>query len=98
MEEANLPDGLSGRRHAQTRCDGPGPAQLLRAQIAVVGHAELRPGPHSDHGHVRHLAMADEPAAGRSGARSFLATTAALAGAGFAGTNCIDRTCPNADG
>ena len=39
------------------------------------------------HGDVGHLALADEPAAGRPGARSFLAATAALAGGGYAGAD-----------
>ena len=73
----------------------PKPGATVLAQInagsrklPLAGHAELRPRPHRGDGNVRHLAMADEPAAGRPGARSLLAATAALAGAGFAGTSC----------
>ena len=55
-----------------------------RADDAVAGHGELRPWPHCSHGHLGHLALADEPAAGRHGSRSVLAAIAALAGVGHA--------------
>ena len=52
---------------------------------AAADHGKLRPRAHRRAGHGRHLALADEPAAGGSDARGFLAAIAALAGDGYAG-------------
>src|ERR1700744_6297944 len=98
MEKAALLDGLSGSRYAQARSDRACPDECWRAPAALTGHAELRPWTHRADGHLGHLAMADEPAGRRSHARPFLATVAALAGAGFAQPSDRNRARPNADG
>ncbi len=79
----------------------PGAAVLAemnvqRPQDAFPGHGKLRPRPHRRGGQRRHVALADEPAAGRSDARHVLAATAALAGHGFAGPGCRHRAQSNA--
>ena len=84
--------------HAQAWRRGVNPDERRWAQTAVAGHAELRPRPHRGDGHLGHVALADEPAPGGSGARSFLAAIAALAGAGFAGTSGGYRCQPHPDG
>ena len=85
LEEAALPDGLPGPGHAQAGRRGAGGDERRRGRkMPLLITENLRPRAHRRAGHGGHLALADEPAAGRHDARRFLAAIAALAGGGHA--------------
>src|SRR5580704_12087616 len=86
MEEAALPDGLPGSGNAQARGGGAGGNGRARAQAAFSGDGKFWAGPHGAGGERRSVALADEPAIGRSDARHVLEAIAALGGYGLAGT------------
>ena len=53
LEEAALPDGLSGAGHAQAGRGGAGGDERRRAQDAAADHGKLRPRAHRRAGHRR---------------------------------------------
>ena len=65
VEEAPLPHGLPGRRHAQARSLRPRQHDhSRRPPTTAPHHRELRSRSHRHHGHRRQLALADELALG----------------------------------
>ena len=80
-----VPDGLPGTRHSQARRRRARGNERSRPQDALPRHGKLRTRPHRRGGQRRRVALADEPAAGRSHARYVLEATAALARHRFSG-------------
>ena len=95
LEEADLPHGLPGRRHAKTGRHGAGRNACRRAQTPLAGYPGLWTRPHRGDGDLRQLAVANEPTAGGHSPRYVLAATAAVAGAGC--SRAGDRHGPYAD-
>src|ERR1700734_1244291 len=86
MEDASLPDRLSGRWHGESGRRGAGGNAGGRAKNAAACDAELWARAHGGDGDVGHVALADEYAARRYEPRHVLAAVAAVAGGGYAGS------------